>query len=80
MPKKISNAYTDLASGVLKVKNGKSQQEKMKDAAKIWNDINAAPKPKPKKNNTQLSFQQINSLKYNNAHYILNPHLKRGSC
>ena len=33
MPKKISNAYTDLASGVLKVKNGKSQQEKMKDAA-----------------------------------------------
>ena len=75
MPKKISNAYIDLESGVLKVKNGKSQQEKMKDAAKIWNDINETPK----KNNTQLSFQQINSLKSNNAHYILNPHLKRGS-
>ena len=75
MPKKTSNNYTDLATCVLKVKNGKSQQEKMKDAAKIWNDINETPK----KNNTQLSFQQINSLKSNNAHYILNPHLKRGS-
>jgi hypothetical protein len=39
---------------------------------KYGNDIKAAPKPKPKKNNTQLSFQQINSLKSNNYHYILN--------
>ena len=57
MPKKISNAYIDLASGVLKVKNGKTHS-KMKDAAKIWND-KVVPKPKPKKNNTQLSFHQI---------------------
>ena len=56
-PKQISNDYTNLASGVLKVKNGKTQQEKMKDAAKIWNDIKTTPKPKPKKNNTQLSYE-----------------------
>ena len=59
MPKKISYAYIDLESGVLKVKNGKTHA-KMKNTAK----------PKPKKNNTQLSFSS-NSLKSNNDHYIL---------
>lgn len=38
MSKKTSN-YTDLATAVMKINNGKTQQEKMKDAAKIWNTI-----------------------------------------